>query len=80
MFAQVKEKPKVKAKKKERNSQETAELGFMQLGTVDEDHNAKYSLLTSVRLIAQARLHLKLKLSQRMSQISIMLMVVQISL
>ena len=44
-FAQVKEKPKVKPKKKQKVTQDTAELGFTQLGNVQQKSNIQYSFV-----------------------------------
>ena len=55
LFAQVKDKPKVKAKNKQINAQETAELGFMQLGTVDGYHNVEYSFVNICKVDSQSK-------------------------
>ena len=44
-FAQVKEKPMAKSKKNQKAPEESAELGFMQLGTVGRDSTIGYSFI-----------------------------------
>merc|ERR1712197_296144 len=44
-FAQIKEKPKIKKKKKPKVGENTTELGFAQIGTVERDPIIEYSFV-----------------------------------
>lgn len=58
-FSQVKDKPKIKPKRKKKTTQDTAELGFMQMGTVEEDSNVEYSFVNICKVDSPSKTPLK---------------------
>ena len=58
-FAQVKEKSKAKPKKKQKKTQESAELGFMQLGSIEEEDNVEFSFVNICKVDSPSKTPLK---------------------
>ena len=58
-FAQVKEKSKAKSKKKQKKTQESAELGFMQLGSIEEEDNVEFSFVNICKVDSPSKTPLK---------------------